>query len=204
MSIWMILFTILAAYNVITLIKKWLTDKARAGSLATYKQYINKWDLEEIYVTADGTKIFGYKNPLLLPANRAISAEIAANQAAMKITRPQLEGMIEAMVQAGNEGEIVELFGYLYSLKDRLTWAAEEETLRNLANIYLLVEGENPEIIEKKFDKQKRQLMEEDLQARAFFLQYALKRTSDYSDISETDILRYLTAKAAPGRRSPA
>lgn len=190
--VWAILFWLLFAYEVGKQIKRLLLNREDRHSLKRFKEYIDDWQLELVYTTRDGQKVYGYKNPMEMPAKRAFSAEIATKQASMNINREQLEGFLVAMETAGNAGQIVELFGYLHNLKERLTWACEEKTLENLANCYLVLEGENPDIVHPKWSERKKKIIKEDLEAKGFFLRYALLRTRDYSALSDKDILAYL------------
>lgn len=185
----------LIGFNVFYFLRAYLKGKDQKKILNKFADYVKDWQLQLVYETQDGTKVYGYKNPVKMPANRALSAEIAANQASMKITSESLMQMIQAMEDAGNDGEIVELFGYLARLKQRLVWACEEQTLFNLSDCYLVLEGENPELVEPKWTERKREIINSDPLAKGFFLAYALRLTKDYGDISESDILNYLTMK---------
>jgi len=190
-----IAFYILLTFNIALLIRWILKRRSTKKTIVDFSKAIQQWKLTPVYETEKGVKVYGYDNPMKMPANRALSAEIASNQAGMKITRDSLLGMLTAMEEAGNDGQIIDLFGYIARLKQRLTWACERETLFSLANCYLVIEGEDPEVVEPKYTKMKKEIIESDPKAEGFFLGYALKLTNDYGNISDSDILNYLATK---------
>lgn len=189
------LFIALAGFNVFYFGRMAVRKARKRAQFNVFEPMVDTHQLEHVYTGEDGSKVYSFKNPARMPANRSIAAEIAVNQASQNITRESLLAFIQAAEEAANNGQVVEAFKYLARIKDRLMWAAEEQTLTNLANCYLMLEGENPEVMEPKHQEAKKQLMARDPKAKAFFLHTALNYTSDFSAISPEDILKYLTLK---------
>lgn len=164
-------------------------------SLKVFKEYVQKETIKLAYKTTDGTKVYAYDNPFQMPANRAISAEVATVQASMNIDSKSLRIMLQSVKGHFNKGDAVKGCQIIENILERMKYACEEITLTNLANCYLVLEGENPEIIDDKFNKKKKEIMDSDPLAKGFFLEYALKVTQDFGKVSGQDILNYLEAQ---------
>jgi hypothetical protein len=99
--------------------------------------------LREVYVDKDGRKWYEFENPLMIPAKRAIAAEVATKMQEMNLTKDALLQLMAKMKEYANQGKIVDLFSVLHEIEFRLNFIAEEETLINLAACYFVIEGED-------------------------------------------------------------
>jgi len=160
------------------------------------KESSKDFELVPVYTDSSKNKWYTFANPLKLPANRALAGEVSMRQAEMNLDRETLEDFITQIKTHANLGEITAVFYLIERIEERMTWACEENTLLSLANVYFLLEGENPMLMTEEFSKKKKELMTNDAEARSFFLTAAFKLTNTYSDISETDIPLYLMDKA--------
>jgi hypothetical protein len=175
----------------------WLKRKRENQARTYLEEKVNDFELVKIYEGKDekGKPVnwYAFVNPLKLPAARAIAGEVAMKQAEMNVDRDTLLEFINSMKEAANTGQITTMFARLENLEQRVNFACEEETLLSLACVYFLIEGEDPRVIAEGTQKRKREMMKADEQAKAFFLTSAFRLTGAFSDISESDILNYLT-----------
>ncbi len=160
-------------------------------------EHKSQFDLVHVYTGKDEAgkvmKWYSFANPLKLPARRMLAAEAAMKQAEMNIDRDSLLEFISAMEDAGNSGKITVMFAHLKNLEQRINFAAEEETLINLASVYFLIEGEDPLVINDNTQERKRAMIRSSEDAKAFFLTSAFRLTNEYSDMPDSDILSYLS-----------
>lgn len=157
--------------------------------------------LNHVYTANDGTKWFEYKNPLTIPARRAISAEVATRFAEMNMNKQHLETLIDGMKKHANNGNIVELFNILAEMEFRLEYIGEEKTLLELASCYFVIDGENENDFNDVWKLRKMEMFENDGQLKDFFLHRAFVLTTKYSELSETDIHDYLKMNGPANER---
>ena len=148
---------------------------------------------EEIFKDKFGNSWFQFKDKLNIPAKRAIAAEVATRFADLNMTKDNLKELIRKMKDHGNKGDVVSLFGILNEIEFRLDFVGEEQTLKELAVTYFILNDEDPSIINEKIKQQKLEILEADQKAADFFLQAAFDCTTIYSNISHIDITDYLT-----------
>lgn len=152
--------------------------------------------LNPIYEDKFGNQWYEYANPLQLPAKRAIAAEVATRMAEMNLTKENFIVLLEEMKKKANEGNVVELFGLLNEIEFRLNFIGEEETLKELAICYYVIEGEDEADFTDLYREKKLEIFKLDSDAKAFFLQGAFSHTIKYSTMSEIDINEYLLQNA--------
>lgn len=148
--------------------------------------------LNPVYKDKFGNQWYEYVNPLQLPAKRAIAAEVATRFADMNLTRDNLILLMNEMKKKANEGNIVELFNLLGEIEYRLTFLGEEETLKELAMCYYIIEGEDEADFTDLYRQKKLDVFRDDPDAKAFFIKGAFTHTINYSNMSEVDITEYL------------
>ena len=162
-----------------------------------------RYGLTEIYKDSKGRRWYSFANPVRMPAVRAIYCEIATRQAEMNLTQDSLEKFLIRIIDFMNQGEFVNAAHTVSEVKARLTEACEESTLLALAGYYFILEGENPETVVDDWIEKKREIWEEDADAKAFFLLASYRVTGKLSAISESDILGYLAEAQAKRQRKP-
>jgi len=170
-------------------------NKNRERWLASVTQ---DYPIQEIFTDKQGNKWYTFarvSDALKMPQKRAVLAEVSTKYAEMNMTKDDLERFIAAIQEECNKGKLTKAFYFLELMKERLTWAAEEETLLDLACVYFLLEGENVLACTPEMTAKKKAILREDAEARAFFLVTAYNCTAHYGSISETGILDYLTKK---------
>jgi len=153
-------------------------------------------NLRQVYEDRLGNKWYEYVNPLQISAKRAVAAEVATRFADMNLTKQNMLVLMEEMKKKANAGQIVDLFKLLAEIEFRLNFVGEEETLKELACCYYLINDESEDDFTDKYREMKMKVFSEDGGARDFFIQGAFLHTINYSNMSEVDILDYLKANA--------
>lgn len=151
-------------------------------------------NLQKVYEDKLGNNWYEYINPLQISAKRAVAAEVATRFADMNLTKQNLLVLMEEMKKKANAGQIVDLFQLLAEIEFRLNFVGEEETLRELACCYYLINDEAEDDFTEKYRQIKLDVFKQDGGARDFFIQGAFRHTINYSNMSEVDILDYLRA----------
>lgn len=157
--------------------------------------------VKEVYRTPDGTVFYEFENHLQIPARRAIAAEVATRMADMNLTKERLRMILEKMREFGNKGDIVSLFSLISEVEFRIDYLGEEETLREFAVLYFLIDGEEADIVDEVAKRKKLELFQKYPEAEAFFLKAAFGVITAYSSTSEEDILDYLRKNATEASR---
>lgn len=160
-----------------------------------------KIDVELIYEDKKGNKWYSYVNPMAIPAKRAIAAEVATRFAEMNLTKENLITLMAEMKKKANEGNIVDLFQLLAEIEFRLNFLGEEETLKELACCYFLLNDEDESDFSDVYKNMKLNLWKEDEESKYFFIQGAFTLTRRYSEMSEVDIHEYLMKNAPNAER---
>lgn len=150
---------------------------------------------QHIRTDALGNDWYEFDEPLKMPAARGVEAELAADFANLNLRPEDLRAYIDRMRDAGNRGDIVELFGLLDRLDERTRFMAEAKTLLELAKVYYVINDEPLESGTPKHFALKEKSFEEDPATRAFFLRKAFVLTKGFSAFSDTDIRSYFEAQ---------
>lgn len=153
---------------------------------------VSEYDLQFVYESADGSKWFEYKNPMNVPAKRAIAAEVATRFVNMNLTKGELKRLLTNMKDNANKGDIVSLFNILAEIEFRLDFIGEESTLLELAATYYILEGEKADVLSESWTEKKKQILKDDADAKDFFLQKVYLFTTRSSELSGADFLKYL------------
>lgn len=153
-------------------------------------------NLKEIYRDRLGNIWYEYANPMQISAKRAVAAEVATRFADMNLTKQNLLVLMDEMKKKANAGQIVDLFQLLAEIEFRLNFIGEEETLKELACCYFLINDEPEDDFAQKYRELKLNVFKEDGHARDFFIHGAFQHTINYSSMSEVDILDYLNQNA--------
>lgn len=154
-----------------------------------------KYGVIEILKDKAGRTWLAFENAVRMPAARSIYIEIATRQAELNLTTERLLEFITEIEKNMNKGQFVKAAELLGEIRDRSTWACEEETLLTLASYYFLLEGEDPVNVSDDWTAKKREIFREDPEVRAFFLTASYRLIRQLSDITESDILAYLAER---------
>ena len=178
---------------------KWIWSKKKEEDKPKSRE--RNTSMNKVYTDRFGNQWYEYTNPMQISAKRAIAAEVATRFADFNLTKENLLVLMEQMKKKANEGNIVELFQLLAEIEYRLQYVGEEETLRELACCYYVINDEDETDFTDKYRDIKLKVFKEDGAARDFFIQGAFQHTIRYSSMSEVDILDYLKANAPSEER---
>lgn len=145
----------------------------------------NSHELEHLHTDLKGREWWGFVHPLRMPAQRATSAELAAEWANLNMGKEDLQAYIDKMKADGNAGLIVEMFKTLGYMEERLKWACDGRSLLELAKCYFLVDDEPVDGMTEKHNAIKEDAWATDPGCRAFFLHRSFLVTKGFSAFSE-------------------
>lgn len=151
-----------------------------------------KVELEPVHKDKFGNTWYQYKEPRQLPYGRAVVAEIAVKQSELNITKERLLEFFDMCETLANHGKISKILQKFENIRERLTWACEEETLKGVALVYFVIEGEDPTTYSDEWGERKKQIFQDDPETAYFFLAAGFKLITGLSNTSEADIRRYL------------
>lgn len=149
--------------------------------------------VELVFTSSKGTKIYTHKDLKEISAFRGITAEQNKRFASMCITKDSLIGLLDLAMEAVNKRQnFVEALSIIHELRWRANTICEENSLLELAYIYLMIEGEDLERLTPDYIKKKTVLVEAELDLKRFFLQEALRLVDNFSMKQGVDSLTYL------------
>lgn len=148
----------------------------------------------EIVVTGPkGIKIYKLKDITSISAHRGVAAEKAKRFAGLCLTEDEFKKVIARGIDAVNKRQdLVEAISILSELRFRAEMICEENSLLELAYIYLMIEGEDDERPTHEINKKKAELIEAHPELKGFFLRTALQLANNFSKKPDADLLSYL------------
>ena len=196
MTTTLFILAILFLSTTIIFFKPWINDRIKASKFAsTYRS--SQSPVEIIYIDKLGNKWYGYKSLFDMKQKRADRAKIAALMAELCMTTAKHSKYCADIRGFMNQKNLVRAAGLLDEMERRTTWAAEPETLRDLAHVFTLLHGEDPSEANPFWKEKKLEIWKQDPDCEAFFLTMAFKVVRHLELSSETDLLNYLNLKAA-------
>lgn len=140
-----------------------------------------------------GTIIYEMSDITRISAFRGVAAEKAKRFASLMLTSDELTKLLDAAIDGVNQRQdIAQAISILHEMKYRNSMICEENSLLELAYIYLLVEGEDIDVPSPEINKKKAELIRKESDLRAFFLSVALKLAGTLSLKQDADMLAYL------------
>lgn len=148
--------------------------------------------LQVIKISKDGTKFYGFIDPLTIPVLRGLAAEKAKRFVDMMITERSLRDLIrQCKVEAGS-GDVIKAFSIIQEIETRLDFISEENSLLDLSSVYFLLQDEDPSVPSNSMNQRKHAIFNSDPDVKGFFLRIALSIVKRFSEKPEEDILNYL------------
>lgn len=148
--------------------------------------------LKEIFISKNGTKFYGFVEPLNIPPTRGLAAEKAIRFMGMRLTNRSLKALIQEIKTLAGASDLVGAFSIVQEIEYRLNFMTEESSILDLVCIYFVIDGEDPEVPTEEINRKKHKIFEEDPQARAFFLRIGISLSKELSGKREEDVLAYL------------
>lgn len=169
----------------------WIKTRVKVGKYL--KHYVGpESKLEVCYTDALGNKWYKWKSQLDMAPLRAFRVEVATKMANLGLTEAIYDMFMDRMVQAVNRNDLQKVGELLGRMKQRRELAAEEKSLQALANVYFLLEGENPKEPSDFWFGKKKEIWEKDPECYAFFLIESFRSIRSISGLSSTDLLDYI------------
>lgn len=148
--------------------------------------------VQVVFESLKGTKIYAHKNLTEISAFRGVTAEKNKRFASLCLTEEELLMLLDEQLTAFNKQDFAKAAAIGHELKFRASMICEENSLLELAYIYLMIEGEDLEKPTQEYNKKKTALMEVEHDLKRFFLQRALELVNYFSAKQGTDLLSYL------------
>jgi hypothetical protein len=149
--------------------------------------------VEVVFESANKTKVYMLKDLTTISAFRGLAAEKAKRFASMNLTKDELNKVLTMAIDAVNKKQdLVTAISALHELKFRSEMICEENSLMDLACIYLMITGEDIEHPTEEFNKKKIELANSQPDLKAFFLRGALQLADNFSKKPGADLLVYL------------
>lgn len=151
--------------------------------------------VELAYESMAGTKIYCLKDITQISAFRGVAAEKAKRFASLCITEKEMTDLLETAIDGVNKNQdLVKAMAILSELRFRVKMICEENSLLELAYIYLLLEGEDIDRPSQEMNAKKAQLVTGEIDLKGFFLRKALQLADNFSQKPGEDLLNYLEA----------
>lgn len=136
---------------------------------------------------------YSQRNPLQVSASRGIAAEQAKRFASMCLTKDTATQLIKEIKRSINiEQDFVKGFALIQEMEFRLEMICEESSILELVKLYYFLPDEDPDTPSEAQNKIKSQIIKDNPEVKAFFLQIGIILLDKFSMKSETDVLTYL------------
>ncbi len=181
-------------------LEKRATEKRRGKYLEEYENQSSR--IVECYIDDLGNKWLMFENLTALPAKRAIEGGIMSRHAELCLTPELFDEYMNTIfttltTNVNKQKAAEEVLRLVARIQERRTWAAETHTVEALANVYFMLEGEDPKDTSNYWFDKKKEIWAKDSKCHAFFLQSAFSTMRGFKDLSNTGIPSYLAQKAA-------
>ena len=158
------------------------------------KSYFTKKDnsLAHCYTDVNGNKYYILLNQAEMSSDRVIKLLEFNKYVELCLTKERVEHICKKGLEALNKQNwsgAVEMFNDLMMSNQVFT---EEETLKNLATVFIYAEGEPVDRYEEYYQTLKKEQWAKDKEAKFFFVNLAWKTTKRYSDNSQLNLRNYL------------
>jgi len=145
------------------------------------------------YTSIAGTLVYELVDIGKISAMRGVAAEKAKRFASLNITHKELDSLLTVAIDGINQKQdIAQAISILHELKFRTSMICEENSLLDLAFIFLFLEGEDVDEPSEQMNAQKLKLVSEQADLRGFFLTEAFKLAALLSKKQGADLLDYL------------
>lgn len=148
--------------------------------------------VHSVFTSMAGTEIYSLKDITQISAYRGVSAEKAKRFASLCLTSEELTILLDEQLTAFNKQDFAKAVAIGHELKFRNSMICEENSLLELAYIYLLIEGEDIEKPSVEVNKKKAALINTEPDLKGFFLRMALQLVGNFSLKQDVDLLSYL------------
>ena len=141
-----------------------------------------------------GTLVYELADITHISAMRGVAAEKAKRFASLNITSEELTALLDKAIDGINSHQpnLSQAISILHELQFRNKMICEENSLLDLACIFLLIEGEDIDNPSEQVNKQKLELLHKEPDLKAFFLTEAFRLAGLLSTKQGASLLDYL------------
>jgi hypothetical protein len=155
-----------------------------------------------VYTASGGHEFYSVIDPTHLPAARGVAAERALRFMNMNLSESVLRDLLFKQQEAQNKGDHTTAHAITREMQLRLDFLAEEQSMMELAAVYVYLRGESPDVPSQTWHNRKMQIMRDDPMARAFFLATAQGLSKHFSSRPAEDLLAYLAESQGIAERA--
>lgn len=130
------------------------------------------------YTDASGRKYYKWKNPLAIPTMRYLAGWSAIEYANMGTNAKEALEHLNKALDSLNANKAGEAAYYITSFRNRIVSADPEKAYLELASCYCVLQDENIKAFDAALSSVKVALWQTDLDAKAFFLNFAFKTSA--------------------------
>ncbi len=167
---------------------KWITALLRNRREEKANDNSKNDNLAEVYRDMRGNVYYKWKNPAAMHAMRYLVGWRAIENANMGVDSKQGIDFLNNIIKSINEQDSATAAYYAVTFKNRILTADPEKAYLELASYYILMNNERPNKYDPNIGVTKQALWETDMEAKAFFLDFAYKLSSSLIDTSNKDI----------------
>lgn len=148
--------------------------------------------LEQVYKDKKGNLFFAHKNPLEISAMRGIQGATAERYVSLMISKKEFDLAMEAFDAAQKEMDLTTCFAIVHDLKHRSKFICEANSVLDLANVYYMLQDEDPEDYSEVHADRKRKIWAEDEACRTFFLRMGMALTKQFQSTPPEDLINFM------------
>lgn len=145
----------------------------------------------------NGHRFYVHENVMEISAYRSEKIEFYSRWASLNMMPDLFRKKMLQAVSALDNQKFSEASAIMQDLIDRSELAAEEQTLLNLAAHLVIMDDENPRIVNAEINKKKIEIIQSEEGLKGFFMILAYSSLRNIAGLSETDLLEYLKIQEA-------
>lgn len=145
----------------------------------------------------NGHRFYVHENVMEISAYRSEKIEFYSRWASLNMMPDLFRKQMLKAVSALDNQKFSEASAIMQDLIDRSELAAEEQTLLNLAVHLVIMDDENPRIVNAEINKKKMEIIQSEEGLKGFFILLAFNSLKNIGKLSETDLLEYLKIQEA-------
>lgn len=174
--------------KIITKLLRWLTSILREANEAKKIDNSKDENLAEVYRDTRGNVYYKWKIPSAMHAMRYLVGWRAIENANMGVTTKDAIDFLNNILKGLNMQDMATAGYYATTFKNRILTADPEKAYIELASCYILINNEAPDMYDPNVAATKQALWESDIDAKAFFLNFAYQLSATLISTSNKDI----------------
>ena len=174
--------------KLITIILRWLTSLLREVNEKKKIDNSKNENLVEVYRDSRNNIYYKWKIPSAMHAMRYLVGWRAIENANMGVTTKDAIDFLNNILKGLNMQDAATAGYYATTFKNRILTADPEKAYLELASCYILINNEAPDKYDPNVAATKQALWETDIEAKAFFLDFAYQLSAILISTSSKDI----------------